>query len=153
MDTVNFRDLSLAEIDTKTLLSHAEQQAIQRRYEDFLIVDVDGHHYETASYKEICEYIEDPVMRDQAKYQGYGLGGITSATAGGGYQNLLGRVTRRTGGFANDKAPPTPHRDITLTKRWMDAIGIDQVCLFPTPMLTLGLTPRPDVENALARAY
>ncbi|HEV8015302.1 MAG TPA: amidohydrolase family protein, partial [Stellaceae bacterium] len=33
------------------------------------------------------------------------------------------------------------------------AIGIDQVCLFPTPMLTLGLTPRPDVENALARAY
>ena len=108
MDTVNFRDLSLAEIDTKTLLSHAEQQAIQRRYEDFLIVDVDGHHYETASYKEICEYIEDPVMRDQAKYQGYGVGGITSATAGGGYQNLLGRVTRRTGGFANDKAPPTP---------------------------------------------
>ena len=35
----------------------------------------------------------------------------------------------------------------------MDALGIDQVCLFPTPMLTLGLTPRPDVENALARAY
>ena len=153
MDSANIRDLSLAEIDTKTLLHAANEQAIQRRYEDFLIVDVDGHHMETQSYKEICEYIEDPVMRDQAKYQGFGAGGITSATAGGGYQNLLGRVTRKTGGFANEKTPADTHRDITLTKRWMDAIGIDQVCLFPTPMLTLGLTPRPEVENALARAY
>jgi len=153
MDSVNFRDLSLAEVDTKTLLQHANEQAIQRRYEDFLIVDVDGHHLETQSYKEMCEYIEDPVMRDQAKYQGFGAGGITSATAGGGYQNLLGRVTRRTGGNPSEKTPLDIHRDVTLTKRWMDALGIDQVCLFPTPMLTLGLTPRPDVENALARAY
>jgi hypothetical protein len=153
MDSVNFRDLSLAEVDTKTLLHHANEQAIQRRYEDFLIVDVDGHHLETQSYKEMCQYIEDPVMRDQALYQGFGAGGITSATAGGGYQNLLGRVTRRTGGFTYEKTPADVHRDITLTKRWMDALGIDQVCLFPTPMLTLGLTPRPDVENALARAY
>jgi hypothetical protein len=153
MDSVNFRDLSLAEVDTKTLLSHANEQAIQRRYEDFLIVDVDGHHLETQSYKEMCQYIEDPVMRDQALYQGFGAGGISSATAGGGYQNLLGRVTRRTGGFHHEKTPADVHRDVTLTKRWMDALGIDQVCLFPTPMLTLGLTPRPDVENALARAY
>jgi len=151
MDSVNFRDLSLAEVDTKTLLHAANQQAIQRRYEDFLIVDVDGHHMETASFKEICAYIEDPVMRDQALYQGFGAGGITSATAGGGYQNLLGRVTRRTGGFANEKTPADAHRDVTLTKRWMDAIGIDQLVLFPTPMLSLGLTPRPEVEVALSR--
>jgi predicted TIM-barrel fold metal-dependent hydrolase len=152
MDTVSFRDLAVAETDTKTLLAHATQQGIQRRYEDFLIVDVDGHHYENMSYAEIIEYIEDPVMRAQVKYQGYGTGGITSATSGGGYQNLGGRVTRNP--RANtEPTPPNPHRDITLTKRWMDAMGIDVVCLFPTPMLTLGLTPRPDVENALARAY
>jgi len=42
---------------------------------------IDGHHYEVASFKEICELFEDPVMRDQAKYQGFGIGGITSATA------------------------------------------------------------------------
>jgi hypothetical protein len=151
MDSVNFRDHSLAEVDTKSLLRGAEQQSIQRRYEDLLIIDVDGHHMETASFKEICEYIEDPVMRDQARYQGYGAGGISTSTAG--YQNLAGRVTRPTGGFPYEKTPPSPHRDVTLTKRWMDSIGIDQVCLFPTPMLTLGLTPRPEVENALARAY
>ena len=152
MDTVNFRDLSVAETDTKTMLAHADQQSVQRRYEDFLIVDVDGHHYENMSYAEIFEYIEDPVMRQQAKYQGYGGGGISSATSGGGYQNLGGRVTRnpRTN---KEETPKNTHRDITLTKRWMDAMGIDIVCLFPTPMLTLSLTPRPEVEVALSRAY
>ena len=150
MDTVNFRDLSVEEFDTTTLLQHATQQAIQRRYEDFFIADIDGHHYETFHYKQMCEFIEDPVMRDQAKYQGFGGGGITSAN--GSYQALGGRVTRYAG-RNKEKAPPTPHRDITLTKRWMDAIGIDQLVLFPTPMLSLGLTPRPEVEVALARAY
>jgi uncharacterized protein len=152
MDTVSFRDMAVAETDTKTLLAHATHQGIQRRYEDFLIVDVDGHHYENMSYAEIIEYIEDPVMRAQVKYQGYGTGGITTATAGGGYQNLGGRITRNPRAN-NEPTPPNPHRDITLTKRWMDAMGIDVVCLFPTPMLTLGLTPRPEVEVALARAY
>jgi hypothetical protein len=65
----------------------------------------------------------------------------------------MGRVPRTSNGYPADKTPPSPHRDVTLTKRWMDALGIDQVCLFPTPMLTLGLTPRADIETALAHAY
>jgi hypothetical protein len=65
----------------------------------------------------------------------------------------MGRVPRTSNGYPSDKTPPSPHRDVTLTKRWMDALGIDQVCLFPTPMLTLGLTPRADIETALAVAY
>jgi predicted TIM-barrel fold metal-dependent hydrolase len=150
MDTVNYRDLAVEEFDTTTLLAHATEQAIQRRYEDFLIVDIDGHHYETASFAQICEFIEDPVMRDQAKYQGYGGGGITQGA--GSYQELGGRITRYPG-RRKEKTPQTPHRDITLTRRWMDAIGIDILCLFPTPMLGLGFTPRVEVEVALARAY
>jgi len=153
MDSTNFRDLSLAEVDTETVLRHADEQAKQRRYEDFFICDVDGHHFEISSWKQICQYIEDPVLRDQALYQGYGAGGIASATGQGGYQNLMGRVPRTSGGYPADKVPPTPHRDVTQTKRWMDALGIDQVCLFPTPMLTLGLTPRAEIETALAVAY
>jgi predicted TIM-barrel fold metal-dependent hydrolase len=150
MDTTNFRDLSVEEFDTTTMLEHATQQAIQRRYEDFFICDVDGHHYESGSYAKICEYIDDPVMRDQAKYQGMGGGGIASSR--GGYQELMGRVTRYPG-RRKEKTPPGVLRDIALTKRWLDAIGIDVVCLFPTPMLSLGLTPRAEVEVALARAY
>jgi hypothetical protein len=150
MDSTTFRDLSVEEFDTTTMLQHANQQAIQRRYEDFFIADIDGHHYETGSFAQICEYIEDPVMRAQAKYQGMGGGGIASSR--GGYQELGGRVTRYAG-RRKEKTPPTIHRDIALTKRWMDAIGIDVVCLFPTPMLSLGLTPRVEVEVAMARAY
>jgi uncharacterized protein len=150
MDSTTFRDLSVEEFDTTTMLEHATQQAIQRRYEDFFICDVDGHHYESGSYAKICEYIDDPVMRDQAKYQGMGGGGIASAR--GGYQELMGRVTRYQG-RRKEKTPPGVLRDIALTKRWLDAIGIDVVCLFPTPMLSLGLTPRAEVEVALARAY
>ena len=122
MDTVSYRDLAVEEFDTTTLLAHASQQAIQRRYEDFLIVDVDGHHYETASFAQIAEFIEDPVMRDQAKYQGYGGSGITSGT--GAYQELGGRVTRYPG-RRKEKTPPGIHRDLTLTRRWMNAMGID----------------------------
>ena len=150
MDSTTFRDLSVEEFDTTTMLEHATQQAIQRRYEDFFICDVDGHHYESGSFAKICEYIEDPVMRDQAKYQGMGGGGIASSR--GGYQELMGRVTRYPG-RRKEKTPSGVLRDIALTKRWLDAIGIDVVCLFPTPMLSLGLTPRKEVEVALARAY
>src|ERR1700749_276704 len=150
MDSTTFRDLSVEEFDTATMLEHATQQAIQRRYEDFFICDVDGHHYESGSYAKICEYIEDPVMRDQAKYQGRGGGGIASSR--GGYQELMGRVTRYQG-RRKEKTPPGLLRDIALTKRWLDAIGIDVVCLFPTPMLSLGLTPRKEVGVALGRAY
>jgi predicted TIM-barrel fold metal-dependent hydrolase len=151
MDTIDskFRDLSVEEFDTTTLLSHANEQSIQRRYEDFLIVDVDGHHYETESFAQICDFIEDPVMRDQAKYQGFGAPGIG---AGGNYQSLAGRVTRYPG-RRKEKTPAGILRDLALTRRWMDAIGIDVLCLFPTPMLALGFTPRVEVEVALARAY
>jgi len=150
MDTVSYRDLAVEEFDTTTLLAHASQQAVQRRYEDFLIVDIDGHHYETASFAQIAEFIEDPVMRDQAKYQGYGGGGITAGT--GAYQEMGGRVTRYAG-RRKEKTPPGTHRDLAITRRWMDAIGIDILMLFPTPMLGLGFTPRVEVEVALARAY
>ena len=113
------------------------QQAIQRRYEDFLIVDVDGHHYETESYAADLRIHRRPGdARSGASIRAIGGGGITAPR--GGYQELGGRVTRYHG-RRKEKTPPGTHRDITLTKRWMDAIGIDIVCLFPTPMLSLGL--------------
>ena len=38
----------------------------QRNYQDFLIVDVDAHHYESESYKEVFSYIESPVVKMEA---------------------------------------------------------------------------------------
>jgi hypothetical protein len=132
MHSNNFRDLAAAEFDTTTLLAHAAEQAIERRYEDFCIVDVDCHHYETEAFNEILQYMEDPVLRHEAKYQGTARGGIASAD--GSYQEIAGRITRYPGRRI-EKVPPTPHRDITLMRRWMDAMGVDIACMFPTPML------------------
>src|ERR1700704_4659129 len=146
----NFRDLAAAEFDTTTLLAHAADQAIERRYEDFCIVDVDCHHYETEAFNEILQYIEDPVIRHEAKYQGTARGGIASAD--GSYQEI-GGGTPRYPGRRIEKVPPTPHRDITLMRRWMDAMGVDIACMFPTPMLNLASCPRVEVEVAMAQAY
>src|SRR5438876_9672420 len=79
--------------ETKAL-DHASQQARERNYQDFLIVDVDAHHYESESYKDVFEYIESPVIRRQA---------IESAKRGGrasmlgiqiGYQGIGGCISR-----------------------------------------------------------
>ena len=50
MDTVNFRDLATEEFDTSTLLAKADAQAKQRRYEEFLIADVDAHQLESGAW-------------------------------------------------------------------------------------------------------
>jgi len=139
-----------ASFDTEQHLKNALRQAEQRHYEDFLIVDVDSHHYETEAFSEIAQYIDDPVLRREALYQGMSRGGITSID--GSYQEMTGRVTRYP--LRNrEKTPPTIHRDITLMRRWMDAMGVDIACMFPTPMLNISTCPRVDVETALARAY
>jgi uncharacterized protein len=143
------QDPKRQEFDTRTLLAHATQQADERHYEDFMIIDVDAHHYETASYREIFDYIEDPVMRDQFVYS---KGGPLRMKSTGGYQEMVGRITRyrhRT----TEKAPGAAHPDIGLTRRWMDAIGTDVACIFPTPMLGLGLNPIVEVEVGYAHAY
>ena len=145
-----FRDVDLTTFDTTLALEHATNQAKQRQYEDFLIVDVDSHHYETESFKEIAEFIEDPVLRHEAKYQGFSGGGINIGK--GSYQEMGGRIVRYRA-RKKEIVPPHPHRDITLMRRWMDAMGTDIACMFPTPMLNLALTPRDDLERHLAWAY
>ena len=67
-----------------------------------MIIDVDAHHYETGSYKEILQYIEDPVMRDQFKYT---KGQTTLPRSTGGFQEMAGRITRYEYRATASKAP------------------------------------------------
>ena len=143
------RDPSQDQFDTKRLLSHAHEQSEDRRYEDFMIVDADAHHYETGSYKEIFQYIEDPVMRDQFVHS---KGQTLMLRSTGGFQEMAGRITRYEH-RASEQAPGAKHRDIGVTLKWMDSMGIDAACVFPTPMLGLGLNPIVEVEVQYARAY
>jgi predicted TIM-barrel fold metal-dependent hydrolase len=144
------RDPNAEKFDTKRLLEHAEQQAADRRYEDFMIVDVDSHHYETGSYKDIFQYIEDPVIRDQFVHT---KGQTLMLRSTGGFQEMAGRITRYEHRGTEQAPGQGRHRDIVVTLKWMDALGVDVACLFPTPMLGLGLNPIVEVEAQYARAY
>ena len=143
------RDPSQDKFDTKRLLAHAHEQSEDRHYEDFMIIDADAHHYETGSYKEIYQYIEDPVMRDQFMYT---KGQTTLPRSTGGFQEMAGRITRYEH-RGTEQAPGAKHRDIGVTLKWMDSMGVDVACVFPTPMLGLGLNPIVEVEVQYARAY
>src|SRR5579864_2687905 len=60
------RELRFDQFSVTKHLEHASAQARARNYQDFLIVDVDSHHYENESYKELFQYIESPVIRRAA---------------------------------------------------------------------------------------
>ena len=68
MDTIRseIRTPAFDRYSTTASLEHATQQAHARNYQDFLIVDVDSHHYENESYKEVFQYIDSPVIRREA---------------------------------------------------------------------------------------
>ena len=154
LPTSDPRRMSFEDLDTTTLLAHASQQARERNLHDVLIVDMDSHHYENESTRDIIEFIEDPVIRQLAQAGIQGTGAVSLVPPGVGYQDMGGRVTRYPL-RKTEKTPPDArvHRDVTLTLRWMDAIGVDYACMFPTPMLLLGLHPQPEMEVAFARAY
>ena len=152
MPRSDVRELHFDEFSMTKHLEHASQQARQRNYQDFLIVDVDAHHYENESYKEVFSYIESPVIR-RAAIESTKRGGRSSMMYSQvGYQDLGGRITRHELRKL-EKLPGKNHRDIEMTKLWMDSMGVDYACLFPTPMLFLGLHPQVEIEVAMCRAY
>ena len=149
----DFRRMAVEEFDTTKLLAHASAQAKERDYARFPIIDVDAHHYESEAIGEILQYMDDPVLQQlgmssrQANAKSVGM-----LPAGVGYQDMGGRVTRYSL-RGMEKTEPGVQRDVALTRRWMDAMGVDVAVVFPTPMLQLGLHPQVEVEVALARAY
>ena len=113
---------------------------------------MDAHHYESESYGEVFKFIENPVIRRQAM-ESASRGGRSSMLGGSvGYQDIGGRITRHWL-RKHEKTSGPEHRDVTTTLRWMDAMGVDYACLFPTPMLFLGTHPQVEIEVAMSRAY
>src|SRR4030081_4032387 len=74
-------------------LEHASRQARERNYQDFLIVDVDSHHYENESYKEVFGYIDNPVIRRAAIESTKRPGRSSMMNSQVGYQDIGGRIT------------------------------------------------------------
>ena len=145
--------LTVQEFDTSKLLAHAAKQARQRKYNEFMIVDIDSHHYESDHLSEIYEYIDKPVIKQLGKafHETMGLPMFPQRTND---QDMGGRITRAPARrLEKSEFKDGARHDTALTLRWMDAMGVDYTCLFPTPMLSLGLHPQIDIETALSKAY
>ena len=146
------RRVTVDELNTSKLLAHARRQAAQRKYDDMVIVDCDAHHYENENYDQILPFMENDVLR-QLSIGGRALGrrGLVPSQAGF-TQDMGGRVTRYPL-RSTEKTEPGRIRDVQLGERWMDAMGVDYSCLFPTGMLNIGLHPQKEMESDLCWAY
>ena len=127
MDTTpsEVRKLNFDDYSTAKHLEHAAQQARARNYQDFLIVDVDAHHYENESYKDVFQYIESPVIRHDVmdSAQRPGRSGMLNSSVGN--QNLGGRITRSNLRRLQKVPQDGRHRDVAMTVEWMDSLGVD----------------------------
>lgn len=145
------RRVSIQELNTSVLLSHAAKQARARKYQDILIVDCDAHHYENENFGEILPFMENEVLKQLAlSSRAKGRGSV--APQGFGYQDMGGRITRYPM-RSSEKTDKDKVRDVQLGHRWMDAMGVDYSCLFPTGMLNIGLHPQKEMEFELCWAY
>src|SRR5262245_1580985 len=88
------RSINPEEISEAKALEHASQQARARNYQDFLIVVVDSHHYESEFYKDVFSYIESPVIKMEAMDSILRAGRSGFLNSQVGYQSLGGRMTR-----------------------------------------------------------
>src|SRR5262249_54718054 len=112
------RKLTAEDYSTTRHLEHASPQARELKYQDFLSVAVDAHHYENEAYNEVFAYIESPVIRRQAVESA--KRGARASMLGGtiGYQDIGGRITRhelrRHDIRRHDKAGGGDHRDVAM---------------------------------------
>ena len=147
------RRVQVEELNTTKLLAHAAKQTRDKKFDDVLVVDVDAHHYENESFGEILPYMENEVLKQLAIASRAKGGRGNVAPSGFGYQDMGGRVTRYPLRSSEKTDEKGPHRDIQLGNRWMDAMGVDYSCLFPTGMLSIGLHPQKEMEVELCWAY
>src|SRR5262245_57517447 len=116
LPTSDFHKMSVGELDTTQLLANAARQRDQKKFDEFPIIDVDRHHYEHESIREIIEYLEDPVLKHAAKMETGGSPHPTTFLLPSfvGQQGLAGRITRYPLRRTEEVDAAGPHRDIQI---------------------------------------
>ena len=153
------RELPVQEItidtDTRDILAHEASHRKNEKYRDWTIIDVDAHHSEMTSWKEIVEYLEDPILLHLAREFQSRTGaapGLSNHVPGLRYQDVGGRIRHQQ--KLNEAVEESgEHRDVILVRRCMEVLGLDYQILFPGNMLQLGTHQQPRVEAQLAYAY
>ena len=141
--------------DTRDVLAHAAKEVDRKGFDKFMIVDVDAHVTETAFWSQIVDRIGSDVYQQMARSFQDRPGsppGLLNSSPGLLYQDVFGRIPHQQS--QQEVVEETDiHRQVSLTRRAMDSMGIDTMVVFPTPMLTMGLHPQPEVEVELAFAF
>jgi len=141
--------------DTRDVLAHAAKEVGRKGFDKFMIVDVDAHVTETAFWSQIVDRIGSDVYQQMARSFQDRPGsppGLLNSSPGLLYQDVFGRIPHQQS--QQEVVEETDiHRQVSLTRRAMDSMGIDTMVVFPTPMLTMGLHPQPEVEVELAFAF
>lgn len=143
--------------DTREILANARRDAERFGLDDYFIVDVDSHHVELDSWPDIIARIADPVLRDTGQqmiknWPGAERTALSTFSPGMTMQDVGGRILHQAA-LAEPVDEADVHRDVTLVRRAMDAMGIDIQVVFPQPMLEIGLHPNPTVATQLLMAY
>ena len=142
--------------DTRDTLARAKRAVQERGLEDWLVVDVDAHHFENQSWSEVIAEIPSDVVRDIAHSfvsKGNIHPGIMQSSGWPPNQSIGGRVSHDQGLEEIAESEDGVHRDVVLIRRAMECMAVDYQITFPTPMLSLGLHPEIEVEVGLAEGY
>ncbi len=144
--------------EERVVLDHARQQADALGLDDYFIVDIDSHREPDAAWSEVLEYVDNRVMKRNALYDLESMGVklyVPHSVPGGtglGFQPMHGRIPHQEGSL-EEIGVEGVDREVALSLRSMDAIGINVQVTFPTTLLGLGMSPRPEAEAHIAYAY
>jgi predicted TIM-barrel fold metal-dependent hydrolase len=136
-----------------SFLANARREAERRGLFDVPVVDCDCHVYETTATAEIASYIQNPAVR--RPFERYTQSMVMHAFMPGnlGDRNVAGRIKTDLDMRLPAGAYAGAHPIAAGLLHSMEQMAIDYAILFPTPMLTLGTHPQPEMEVELARAY
>ena len=136
-----------------SFLANARREAERRGLFDVPVVDCDCHVYETTATAEIASYIQNPAVR--RPFERYTQSMLMHAFMPGnlGDRNVAGRIKTDLDMRLPAGAYAGAHPIAAGLLHSMEQMAIDYAILFPTPMLTLGTHPQPEMEVELARAY
>ena len=141
--------------DTREILANARKDIARYGLDKYFIVDVDAHHVEALSWGDVIEYIENPVIRHNARQSALNQAprsALTHSAPGLNWQDAFGRIPHQSG-LKEDVDDDRVHRDVTLVRRAMDSMGIDIQVVFPQLLLQIGNHPYPDIARELMFAY
>jgi len=140
--------------DSSEILARARKQADVRGLQDYFIVDVDSHIGDTGAWAEVMKFVENENVREAAAFfgGGSGRGAFLNDTPGLQWQHVGGRIPHGAG-LKEPVADRSVPREVVLSRKAIDALGLSYQVFFPSALLFLGMHPVREMEVHLSTAY